>query len=175
MKKVLHSIGLIRQIDFTFQMEMLETIERMKSKSQDKKINHLEKLFGTRIPLNSTDFVFNKSNDKFVVNRKSIINPRVGRGKIVGEIKGIEENQTRIHLLIKSNYSDFKFVMYSFIFILVLMIPAYYFKQMTLALTISFILFFILLTTLMIIFQLYEMRKTIDSLNDYFERINNKR
>ncbi len=30
-----------------------------------------------------TDFDFNKSNDKFIVNRKSRINPRVGRGKII--------------------------------------------------------------------------------------------
>lgn len=168
--------GLIKQFDYSFQLEKNKVIELLTDKSLDKKVLNYEKfiIIGTSIvlPLNSNEIQFNESQDSFEIKPNVSVNLNKGYGTILGKVEPTSENTTRIYGKISSNTSSYKFIIYSFIVALIIIsslivINDNYGFEFIIAL-IAFFTILILVTTLALRILLRQLNKAFVG---YLERI----
>lgn len=170
MKEFFRKIGLIKDFEIRFPIENIEAIELLKSDKNDVKINYYDKLFGSEIPFNSTDFKFDNNLNEFSTNRESKINPKKGRAKIRFKVKPFEENSTTINGIIESFYSDLRFVAIAYgIFISILILTIISSENYGIEWIFYISGFFLLVTIFIILFQKFETSKAQKALMKYLE------
>lgn len=168
MKKFYKRIGLIKDFEIWFPIDRDEAIGLLRSDNDDIKINLLDKVFGKEIPFNSIDFKFDNGLNEFSTNRDSYINPNKGRAKIIYRLELFEKNKTCIKGIIESYYSDLKFpaILYG-IFISIMTLTIISSDNYGIEWIFYISGFFLITTSLMIVFQRFELRNAEKALMKY--------
>ncbi|RXQ87257.1 hypothetical protein EO244_16585 [Ancylomarina salipaludis] len=172
MKKTLKKLGLIVDFDFLYSIDKVKALDLLITTELDKKISFYDSIFGLNLPLKSTDFKYDEYFENFKVKRESKINLRKGRGIITGKIESDSPDMTRVKGTIKSNYEDLKFpVIMFFIFTTIVFVVVILSNEYGLEWLFYNTGFFIVVMSLMVAFQRFEVMSIRKSLLVYFDRL----
>jgi hypothetical protein len=170
MRKILKRLGLIVNLEYKSRLSIDKTKKLLLDDSLDKKLLMIDNLLGSKRPIKSTDIKIEENS--FHIEKKAVLNPLSGRGKIIGKIHENQTGDSSITCEIFSNYKDFWFVLFAAMFLLILWVPFVVFGKYGYEWLAYLIAFFTLLTTSMIFFQRYEVKKLRSDLDSFITRLN---
>lgn len=174
MNKILMRLGLIIDFDYIYQIKKDKAIDLLNSLELDTKISFYKSVFGSSIPIKSSDFICDNSTDSFKIIRTGSGNLSKGRGTIIGKIVTDSDNNTRLKGTISSKYKDFTKLLIMFLFFESIVIPVtllndqYGFEWILILFG-----FFMIVTIEIILLQRFEVNKIRKSLTEFFNRLKN--